>query len=695
MHVIERTVSIAKTWAKSGISPEPIVVRRGEYGDTQLRITILGDNNTAYDLAGKTIHFCAKFAGEHWIRAAMRAEGSQAVYTVDTAFASMAGRAAVSYVEVKSSAGVLPTDTIPLYVLENADASGTELEEYKNTVDALLSELEKQKSAIDSKESEWDAAERSRADAEAKREEAEAGREDTVAKAEEAVSRADQAVSRADQAVDDAQTALNQIQEAYTTATGAAEAAKEAAGAIQGVTDDAVAATKAANDIADTLTQKLEAGDFKGDKGDPGDDAKIGDVTATVNTGSTEPKVSVTTQSHEGVVDLEFTFDGFKGDQGEPGDKGDPGKSAEIGEVTAIVGDGVGTPSVQVTQAATEEGIVDIKFDFQNLKGDQGDPGDKGDATNLRNVTASVNTLSSVPSVQVETTHNEDGTADLAFTFNGFKGDKGNAGDKANIGTVTAEVDPSSEGKNVTVETNPHDGVVDMNFKFGADFKGDKGEPGGVDEAAIKQILLRAYPVGSYYWSENKTSPEELFGGTWKAVEDRFIYAAKHSGSAGETGGVATVALSTSEMPSHTHTGPSHSHGLNSHTHSIPSHYHSGPSHSHTMSHKHSEQGFYTASNEKNMGLAEGSFFIGRTMVSGTTAEMQAKSGNYSLYTSTYSGSTGNGGTGNTGTWSGTSGQASGSTASGGTGNTGSAGSGAAHENMPPYVTAYCWKRTA
>lgn len=56
----------------------------------------------------------------------------------------------------------------------------------------------------------------------------------------------------------------------------------------------------------------------------------------------------------------------------------------------------------------------------------------------------------------------------------------------------------------------------------------------------IRDILLAAHPVGSYYWSSNATSPAALFGGTWEQVKDRFILAAGDSYAAGATGGVAT-----------------------------------------------------------------------------------------------------------------------------------------------------------
>lgn len=65
----------------------------------------------------------------------------------------------------------------------------------------------------------------------------------------------------------------------------------------------------------------------------------------------------------------------------------------------------------------------------------------------------------------------------------------------------------------------------------------------------VKQILLAAHPVGSYYWSSEATDPGTLFGGTWERVKDRFVYAVGDGSAAGDTGGEATHALTEAELP--------------------------------------------------------------------------------------------------------------------------------------------------
>ena len=81
--------------------------------------------------------------------------------------------------------------------------------------------------------------------------------------------------------------------------------------------------------------------------------------------------------------------------------------------------------------------------------------------------------------------------------------------------------------------------------------------------AAKAQAKLDAHPVGSYYWSNDSTSPATLFGGTWKALPPGYTLIAQGSGSdsfgsftyeAGQKYGERKHQLTTDEMPSHSHT---------------------------------------------------------------------------------------------------------------------------------------------
>lgn len=73
-----------------------------------------------------------------------------------------------------------------------------------------------------------------------------------------------------------------------------------------------------------------------------------------------------------------------------------------------------------------------------------------------------------------------------------------------------------------------------------------KGYSGGVSPLDI-------YPIGSIYMSVNSTNPSTLFGGSWTRLQDTFLLAAGSSYAAGSTGGEASHTLSTAEIPAHTH----------------------------------------------------------------------------------------------------------------------------------------------
>lgn len=69
-------------------------------------------------------------------------------------------------------------------------------------------------------------------------------------------------------------------------------------------------------------------------------------------------------------------------------------------------------------------------------------------------------------------------------------------------------------------------------------------------------VVDSIYPVGSIYMSVNSTSPATLFGGTWTQLKDRFLLGAGTTYSNGATGGAATHKLTVAEMPSHAHDTP-------------------------------------------------------------------------------------------------------------------------------------------
>ena len=75
-----------------------------------------------------------------------------------------------------------------------------------------------------------------------------------------------------------------------------------------------------------------------------------------------------------------------------------------------------------------------------------------------------------------------------------------------------------------------------------------------------KSILDYIYPVGSIYMSVVSASPATLFGGTWVALQDRFLVGAGSSYKVNATGGESAHKLISSEIPSHAHSFKGSSH---------------------------------------------------------------------------------------------------------------------------------------
>ena len=68
-----------------------------------------------------------------------------------------------------------------------------------------------------------------------------------------------------------------------------------------------------------------------------------------------------------------------------------------------------------------------------------------------------------------------------------------------------------------------------------------------------KDLLEKVYPIGSYYWSQKSTSPEELFGGKWQSINGKFLFSTDSNHSVDSEGGEEKHYLTVNEMPSHNH----------------------------------------------------------------------------------------------------------------------------------------------
>lgn len=76
------------------------------------------------------------------------------------------------------------------------------------------------------------------------------------------------------------------------------------------------------------------------------------------------------------------------------------------------------------------------------------------------------------------------------------------------------------------------------------------------------EVLLAAHPVGSYYISDNATSPASLFGGTWQMLDPGLTLISQGKGTdkfgsfefvAGQTYGERMHQLTVDELAKHSH----------------------------------------------------------------------------------------------------------------------------------------------
>lgn len=211
------------------------------------------------------------------------------------------------------------------------------------------------------------------------------------------------------------------------------------------------------------------------------------------------------------------------------------------------------------------------------------------------------------------------------------------------VSTASVVMDFKAGGKGVAVGK-----VSETDNMFEVSEEWDVKVYGKLLKDYIQQFAATVYPVGSIYMSVKSTNPSTYFGGTWVAwgsgrVPVGIDTSDTNFSTVEKTGGAATVTLTASQMPAHTHTFTGSAATTDS-----------KGAHTHTLS-------------------------LNKTAWSGTgSSRVVVDSTDYTALTNNKTSS--NGAHTHSVTAKGTN---------------ASTGGGGSHTNLQPYIVCYMWKRTA
>lgn len=192
------------------------------------------------------------------------------------------------------------------------------------------------------------------------------------------------------------------------------------------------------------------------------------------------------------------------------------------------------------------------------------------------------------------------------------------------------------------------------------------------------ELLETQYPVGKIEIMTVETSPAQRgLPGVWQKLSKGFLYAhgSPKAGALGSQGGATDVTLTTAQMPAHSHSASASSSGSHNHTgtaNAAGQHTHMYQDDYHIETYSYMNPPYYGSKRQLSGGYlgADGSDSNNDGMLYNNKTTGSAGLHMHSL-----------------------------SIDSGGTHNhaitVGNAGSGASHENMPPYITVMMWERVS
>ena len=169
------------------------------------------------------------------------------------------------------------------------------------------------------------------------------------------------------------------------------------------------------------------------------------------------------------------------------------------------------------------------------------------------NITISNNTISAKDTTYSTATNSVDGL--MSKTDKSKLDGLSNYNDttiKNEISTLkTSKQDKLIAGTNITISNNTISATSTTSTTYSTATSSSDGLMSKSDKSKLDNIFNSIYPVGSIYMSVNSTSPATLFGGTWTQIKDRFLLACGSTYKAGATGGEATHRLTQNEIPNY------------------------------------------------------------------------------------------------------------------------------------------------